>query len=411
MRTVAIVGGGAAGLMAAAAILESAPGVEVHLLEKNTHLGAKVLISGGGRCNVTTGITELPEVLKKYPRGSRFLRQAMYAFPPDAVYRWFEAHGVPLKVEKDLRVFPRSNNGADVVGVFEKLFARHPRMHVHLRSPVAAMHKTGAFILTRKDGKSVRADAVIITTGGQAFRRTGSTGDGYTFAEGFGHTITPLAASLSSFLLAEEWPKRLAGVSFQKAILSVTQPTKFSYPAPVLLTHKGTSGPAVFAVSAHVAFEKISPEHPLQLSLDVLPGYTHAELTEFLLRAKQTAQKKQLLTILSSLVPRSFAEAILRELGAAGETFMVGVGDKTLRKIADYCKSVPLHITGRSAGDEFVTAGGVSTMEVDPKTMESKKIPGLFFAGEVLDVDGYTGGFNLQASWATGRLAGLSAMT
>jgi len=407
-KTVAIIGGGAAGLMAAASICQTAPGTEVHLFEKNTHLGAKVLISGGGRCNVTTGIHDLKEVLTRYPRGARFLRTAMYAFPPDAVYAWFESQGTPLKVEADMRVFPRSNQGADVVGAFEKLFARHSGMHVHLRSSVATIQKNGQFIITLKEGKTFRADAVIITTGGQAFRRTGSTGDGYTFAEEFGHSITPLAASLSSFLLAEEWPKHLAGVSFQKAVLSVTQPTKFSYPAPVLLTHKGTSGPAVFAVSAHVAFEKISREHPLSLFLDVLPGYTLEELTGYFLSAKQTDQKKHVLTMLTSLVPRSFAECVLRELEVAGDTFMVGTSDKSLRKIAQFVKHVPLHIIGRSAGDEFVTAGGVSTSEVDPKTMESKKIPGLYFAGEVLDVDGYTGGFNLQASWATGRLAGLS---
>lgn len=407
MRRVGIVGGGAAGMMAAAAALEA--GAQVHLFEKNTHLGAKVIISGGGRCNVTTGFTDLPEVLKRYPRGARFIRTAMYAFPPDAVYAWFEKHGVPLKVEKDLRVFPRSDDGHDVVGAFERIFAKG-KVRVHLKADIRQIEKRGdTFTVTTKDGQRFEVDRLILTTGGQAYRQTGSTGDGYAFAEALGHTITPLGPSLNSFILLEEWPKRLSGVSFQKAVLSVTQPKPFAYPAPILLTHKGTSGPAVFAISAHTAFEKLSKERPLTISLDVLPGFSEQELTDMLLKFKKLEGKKQLITILATLVPRSFAQEALTELQQNPDHILAETPDSFLRRLAQWLKHVPLHVIGRSAGEEFVTAGGVNTAEVDPKTMESRKTPGLFFAGEILDVDGYTGGFNLQASWATGHLAGQSA--
>lgn len=405
---IGIVGGGAAGMMAAATALQQ-HGTEVHLFEKNTLLGAKVLISGGGRCNVTTGLQELPEVLKRYPRGARFLRTAMYAFPPQQVYTWFESQGVPLKTEKDLRVFPRSDDGKDVVGAFERLFSKNPRAHVHLRTAIANIEQVGPdFRLVTKQGEEFILDRIILTTGGQAYRQTGSTGDGYAFAEMLGHTITPLGPSLNAFILAEEWPRRLSGVSFQKAVLSISKPKPFSYPAPILLTHKGTSGPAVFAISAHTAFETVSKEQPLAISLDVLPTMAEQELTDFFLRAKKQDGKKQLLTVASQLVPRSFAEEMLAELKAGG--ILAEVTDSMLRRMAQWLKHVPLHVIGRSAGEEFVTAGGVDTSEVNSKTMESKKTPGVFFAGEILDVDGYTGGFNLQASWATGRLAGANAV-
>lgn len=409
MKRIGIIGGGAAGMMAAAAALE-AEDAEIHLFEKNTHLGAKVIISGGGRCNVTTGLRDLGEVLKRYPRGARFIRTAMYAFPPDAVYAWFEQHGVPLKTEKDLRVFPRSDDGHDVVDAFEKLFAQSKRVHVHLKTGAHEVtHKAGKFHLTTKDGQEFVLDSLVLTTGGQAYRQTGSTGDGYTFAEAFGHSITPLGPSLNAFVLQEEWPKRLSGVSFQKAILSVAKPKAFSYAAPILLTHKGTSGPAVFAISAHTAFERFATEQPLPISLDVLPSFAEQELTDLLLKAKKDDAKKQLVTVLAQLVPRSFALEALQELKQPADHILAETPDSFLRRLAQWLKHVPLHVIGRSAGEEFVTAGGVNTAEVDPKTMESRKTPGLFFAGEILDVDGYTGGFNLQASWATGRLAGKGA--
>lgn len=409
MKKIAIIGGGAAGMMAAVAALKQ-PNTEVHLFEKNGHLGAKVLISGGGRCNVTTGFEDLAEVMKRYPRGKRFLRTAMHAFPPQDVRGWFEKRGVSLKVEKDLRVFPRSDNGADVVGAFENLFASSPLAHVHLRTGIQRIEQSGvSFQLTTQKGEQMKVDRVIITTGGQAYRRTGSTGDGYAFAEMLGHTVTPLGPSLNAFLLQESWPKQLSGVSFQQAVLTVKKPKPFSYPAPVLLTHKGTSGPAVFAISAHTAFETVSKEHPLALSLDVLPGYTEAELTDFFLRAKRDQAKKQSVTVVSQLVPRSFALEVLKELGQNPEHILAETTDSFLRRLAQWLKHIPLHVIGRSAGEEFVTAGGVTTSEVDSKTMQSRKTPGVFFAGEILDVDGYTGGFNLQASWATGHLAGTNA--
>ena len=201
---VAIIGGGAAGLMAAAALTEMNPSADIWLIEKNNGLGKKVIISGGGRCNVTTGIRDIRTVLTKYPRGTKFLSKAMYAFSPEAVYNWFEAHGVPMKIEEDLRAFPQSNNGEDVVRAFEDLFG-DSSVRIMLKAQVTHVEKDSAgYKITFKDGQApMIVDNVVLTTGGQAYRHTGSTGDGYAFAMELGHTITPLAPSLNAFTTKE----------------------------------------------------------------------------------------------------------------------------------------------------------------------------------------------------------------
>lgn len=403
---VGIVGGGAAGLMAAATILETAPETELFLVDRNDGLGKKVIISGGGRCNVTTGIQDVRTVLTKYPRGGKFLSKAMYHFPPADVYAWFEAHGVPLKNEEDNRVFPQSDNGKDIVGVFEKMF-RSSNVEILLKHSVESVVKNGeGFRMNFKGGESLDVDVVVLTTGGQAYRHTGSTGDGYAFAMGLGHSITKLAASLNAFFTSETWTAEVSGLSFEKAEFRTERDKKYSFTGPFLFTHKGVSGPAVFALSSLVAFENYDAKEPLKIEIDLFPDLSKDELVALIEEKIAVAGKKSFLNVLAMVVSKSLAEIVVRELHIVSGVHAAEVSKKNVMRCVEWLKGISLNVVGRGAGDEFVTAGGVKLEEVDPATMESKICPGLYFAGELLDVDGYTGGFNLQASWATGRLAG-----
>ncbi|MBI4598815.1 NAD(P)/FAD-dependent oxidoreductase [Candidatus Uhrbacteria bacterium] len=407
---IAVIGGGAAGLMAAATILESDPTAEIFLIEHNDGLGKKVIISGGGRCNVTTGIRDVRAILTKYPRGNKFLSSVMHQFSPQDVYEWFEAHGVPLKTEEDLRVFPQSDNGRDIVGVFERLF-HTSNVHVLLKAHAVRVHKNsdGFEIFLKNSEDPLRADKLVLTTGGQAYRQTGSTGDGYAFAMSLGHAITPLAPSLNAFFTRETWPAQISGLSFARARIAAKREGMPSFTGPFLFTHKGVSGPAVFALSSLVAFETCDATQPLEISIDLFPDASSEELQEKMHSAISANPRRSWLNALSALVPKSLAEIACLQLRLAADRRAGEVSKKEILDTASWLKAIPLHVVARGAGDEFVTAGGVELKEVDPSTMESKICPGLYFAGEILNVDGFTGGFNLQASWATGRLAGRSA--
>jgi predicted Rossmann fold flavoprotein len=401
--TIGIIGAGAAGMMCAATLLETDPQAQVILFEKNPGLGRKVLISGGGRCNVTTGIQDLSEVLKAYPRGQRFLRTAFYNFPPQAVMAWFERNGVPLKTEADRRVFPQSDNGHDVVGVFQKKLHEN---QLKTNTTVKAVRKEGSqFTITTEDESVFTVDHLVLATGGQAYRHTGSTGDGYSFAESLGHSITDLLPSLNSFITQESWPKDLAGVSFQDVILKTKQPEKHEHRGPMLFTHKGISGPAVFALSSLVAPIPYGKEEPLRITLDLLPDQTHTNLENHFQTARTEQSAKVLKNILSQLIPKSLASTLCQILKMDEQKPISELTKKDQHRLIEWLKNLPLHAIGRGAGDEFVTAGGIPLKEVNPKTMESKICPNLYLTGELLNVDGFTGGFNLQAAWATGRLA------
>lgn len=404
---IAIIGGGAAGLMCAAQISENAPEAEVILIEKNDGLGKKVIISGGGRCNVTTGIHDIRTVLTKYPRGSKFLFKALHHFPPEAVYTWFEQHGIPLKIEDDLRVFPQSDDGKDIVRAFETLL--HSSRHtITLSTQVTRVEKKGNqfFVYTNKSSEPFIVDRLVLTTGGQAYRHTGSTGDGYAFAMSLGHTLTKLAPSLNAFFTKETWPAALSGLSFEKASFTVKRDKTFSFTGPFLFTHKGVSGPAVFALSSLIAFEHYDAQQPLVCTIDIFPDRSQDEMRKLVAVAMKEFPKKNVINALASGITKSLAEVLCQLLDIPWETHAAELSKKDTYRIADWLKCIPLHVIARGAGDEFVTAGGIALNEVDPSTMESKICPGLFFAGEILDIDGFTGGFNLQASWATGYLAG-----
>lgn len=406
---VIIIGGGAAGLMAMATILEQSPTTQVTLIERNDGLGKKVIISGGGRCNVTTGLLDVTTVLTKYPRGSKFLSSAMHKFPPQAVADWFENHGVPLKTEPDLRVFPQSDNGHDVVKAFATLFSTH-QATLMLKAQVTQVEKPGErfAVHLKAQPEPLLTDKLVLTTGGQAYRQTGSTGDGYAFAQSLGHSLAPLAPSLNAFHTQETWPAEISGLSFAWATLSAHTKTKQHFTGPFLFTHKGLSGPAVFALSSLVAFEKYNAQAPLKINLDLFPSQPLFELTRQLDATIGENLKKDFANVLASLVPKSLVAILCRELNLPAHTNASEISKKDRTAAIHWLKSIPLSVVGRGAGDEFVTAGGINLKEVNPSTLESRLCPGLYFAGEILDVDGFTGGFNLQASWAAGHLAGES---
>lgn len=405
---IGIIGGGAAGMMAAATLAQSPKKSEVFLIEKNPGLGRKVIISGGGRCNVTTGRTDLRAVLDCYPRGSKFLTSAFQAFPPEKVIDWFQAAGVPLHIEEDLRVFPNSNDGRDVVRAFQSILQKIGVQVLLSRSVERIEKSKSGFTIHMKDRGPLEVDRLILTTGGQAYRHTGSTGEGYAFAEALGHRITPLAPSLNSFISKENWPQKLSGVSFTQATLTAKREKRVHFTGPFLFTHKGLSGPAVFALSSLVAFEHYDKEHPLNVTIDLLPELPHVEFEAEFIRARDLHPKKDFVNFMAAWMPKSVAQVLCGQLQIPDHKNVVEVSKKDVTRALEWVKHVPLSIVGRGAGDEFVTAGGVPLKEVDSKTMESKVCPGLYFAGEILDIDGFTGGYNLQASWATGRRAGES---
>jgi len=405
---IAIIGGGAAGMMCAATICEENPKIEVFLIEKNSALGKKVLLTGGGRCNLTTGLDDLKLVLKKYPRGSKFLQSAMYSFSPQAVYDWFENHGLLLKTEKDKRVFPKSNKSEDVVRVFTNIFGKH-KVNLVLNSEVKKIaKKADGFKITFKSGKELMVDKVVLTAGGSAYRQTGSTGDGYGIALSLGHSVSPLAPSLSSFITLEPYSHNLAGLSFNEAIIGVQGKKELAVKGPFLFTHKGLTGPAVFALSSLVAFQECNTKTPIKIILDLFPNETKEILLKKIKEVLNQDSKKTFKNNLVKFIPQSLIEVLGKELNLVLEKKSAEVGKEQIQKVANFVKSWPLTIVGKSAGEEFVTAGGVELNEINQRTLESKIVPGLYFAGEVLNIDGFTGGFNLQAAWATGRSAGLA---
>jgi len=389
---IGIIGAGAAGLMTAATIKELNSETEVLLFERNSRIGRKIAISGGGRCNVTTGITDKKILLTKYPRGAEFLKKAAFKlFPPQKVIDWFESHGLKLKCEADQRVFPANDNAEAVNELFEKLIPETFK----LSEAVLEITKSKQDKFEIKTNKnSYIVDKLVLTTGGNAYSQTGSKGDGYHFAKSLGHTITELGPSLNSFLVHEDWVKELSGLSLDKAYLSYKE---IQIEGPFLFTHFGISGPAAFAFASQIPFQKVDKENPLVINLSF--GLQKSELDKSIVKNG----KKTILNILKLHLPERLSRTILRQLNINPDQKSSEISSQLRKKIT---QGLPISLIARKPGDEFVTAGGISLEEVNQKTMESKIIPNLYFAGEILNVDGYTGGFNLQASWATGRLAG-----
>lgn len=425
-----IIGWGAAGMMCAASLLHhmkaskdvsahtdklsraawTAEKIEIHLFEKNPKLGAKVIISGGWRCNVTTWITDKKELLTKYIRGADFLKQALGILGPKKIYERFEEHGVPLKTEEDQRVFPVSDDGKDIVWAFEKLFAKED-VHVHLKSSVTKIVPASwGFDLTTSEWQ-MHMDAVVLTTWWTAYRHTWSTGDGYSFAESCGHTITPLGPSLNSFLVEEQRIKELSWIAFEHAGLSfeIADKTYKTVKWPILCTHFGISWPVTFVLSAYLAYETIDQTHPKNIRLIPDTTKNHEQLTALFIEWTKQFPARQLKTQLHTLFPDRVVEKICQVLWC-DPTQQLAHFTKEQRKqlIEGLTRGLPLQLIARRPGDEFVTAWGVLLDEVHAKSMQSKITPGLYFAWEILDIDGVTWWFNLTSSRATWWLAGKS---
>lgn len=396
-------------MMVAATLMEKG-NCEVVLFERNRRLGQKVMISGGGRCNVTTGFEDLKFVLKQYPRGEKFLRNAMYNFPPERLREWIEARGVELKCEKDMRVFPVSDSGEDFVRMYERVL-KEGGCRILYESIVVEVEKEGdVFRVFLKDGQIYEFDKLVIACGGRAYRHTGSVGDGYTFAEKLGHTVTDLGASLNSYMCKESWYADVAGISFENVGLKfLGDDGRYDFVGPMIFTHKGISGPAVFALSSLAAFEEVGEgDLEKKVLLDFCVDVSEDELRVGFEDFVVSNSKKQVFAWLKQYVPKRLANLMLAEAGVEYGRVVSELGKKPKNKLISLLKNFEVVVVKKTPGDEFVTAGGVSLKETDKKTMESKVCPGLYFAGEVLDVDGFTGGYNLQAAWCTGRLAGES---
>lgn len=403
----------AAWMMAAAALSESGISADIHLFEKNKMLWAKVLISWWWRCNVTTGIYKNAELLKNYPRWAEFLKYTFSKFWPRKIRNRFEDHWAELKEESDSRIFPVSNKGSDIVWIFERMFS-DKKVTLHFNENIISM--TGnegtsqkRFTLTSALS-SYEFDSVIITTWWNAYAHTWSTWDGYVFARACWHTITPLWPSLNSFLTQDTRAHELPWLSFQNATLSVNvQGKKMSTSWAFLFTHFGISWPAVFVLSAYSAFELIDQMHPLLVTIQPYSDYDVHRRNAFFLEAAKTQSHKQLQTILSQKFPTRFVEVFLRHEHVDPQQAMNQVTKKLREDLSKKLWSwITLNIISRRPWDEFVTAGWVSTAEVNDKTMESLLCPWLYFAWEILDIDWFTWWFNLQSSRATGMVAGLA---
>lgn len=407
MGKVLVIGGGAAGLMAS--ITAARQGAEVALLERNEKVGRKLYITGKGRCNVTNDCTA-QEVLQNLPQGGKFLFSAMNRFPPEETKRFFTELGVPLKTERGNRVFPASDRAADII---DALFFEAKRRGVTiLRGRAEALlMKGGAAVGVRcQGGEEHRAERVIVATGGLSYPKTGSTGDGYVLARQAGHTVTALRGSLVPLVEKGDTCAKMQGLSLKNVSIQVrNQKRKVVYEdfGEMIFTHFGLSGPIILSASAHLRrFDK----DVFSVIIDLKPALDEKKLDERILRDFGENPNRELQNVLGGLLPRLMIPVLLERCALPPETRVHDVTKAQRRALLEGMKAFRVELAGPGpVEDAIVTSGGVKLSEVHPATMESKLTKGLYFAGEVLDIDGYTGGFNLQVAWATGHAAGLAA--
>lgn len=403
-QKIAVVGGGAAGQLAA--IMAARQGGNVTLFEKNEKLGKKIYITGKGRCNVTndSGREGFFENVIENPR---FLYSAYAAFTERDMMELLEEAGVPLKVERGQRVFPQSDKSSDIMGALERL-GRQAGVQVKLNTQVKSiLTENGEAVGLTTREETYYFDKIILATGGVSYPSTGSTGEGFLMAEELGHTVTKLYPSLVPLETVESWPFALSGLTLKNVALTVKKGEKVLYRelGEMLLTHFGVSGPLVLTASAYLA----GKAEGARLFIDFKPGMTEEMLDKRLVRDIGDNPRKSLEGALAGLLPGRLLEAVLKESGLDGKMTASNLTRGERQKLIAVLKAMPLTVKRtRGFQEAIVTRGGISVKEVQPSTMESKRIRGLYFAGEMLDVDAFTGGFNLQIAWSTGALAGKS---
>jgi len=407
-QDVIVIGGGAGGMMAA--IAAGQLGAKVLLLEKNDILGKKMLIAGKGRCNITND-KEIQQLIEAFPHNGRFLYTAFNRFSNQDTKEFFTSNGVPLKVERGDRVFPVSDRSKDIVQAMEKqLRAAGVKIKTKARVVDVRCQMTGLHQVVLANGEILEAERVIVATGGASYPGTGSTGDGYGFARNAGHEIVTLRPALVPLTVSEAWVKELQGLSLKNVTLTLTnQEGKVIAEdfGEMLFTHFGISGPIVLTVSGQAVDYWQKEKTPLKATIDLKPALSEEKLDARLLREIEAQHKKQLKNSLSALLPAKLIPVFLKLTGLEAEKMMYQLTKAERQKMVQTLKNLTLTVTGtRPLEEAIVTAGGVQVKEISPKTMESKIVPGLYFVGEVLDIDGVTGGFNLQAALSTGYLAG-----
>lgn len=403
MSRVLIVGGGAAGMFAA--VHAAGRGHRVQVLEKNDRLGRKLFITGKGRCNLTNAC-DTEELFDAVLSNSRFLYSSFYGCTNQDVMCFFEELGLKLKIERGNRVFPASDHSSDVIRTLTEELRRQ-KVTVHLNSEVKeiAPERSG-FVVRTVDGQEFSGDSCIITTGGLSYPSTGSTGDGYRWAKTLGHRVSGLSPGLVPLEAKESWIPDLQGLSLKNVTAIVWMGSKKLYEefGEMLFTHYGVSGPIILSASSRIG-DRLKKEN-LTLSIDLKPALSEKQLDQRVLRDFEENKNRQFKNALGKMFPAKLIPVMVKLSGIAPEKQVNAISKEERRSFVRLVKDFRLTLTGlRDYNEAIITRGGVSVKEIDPGTMESKKVPNLYFAGEVLDLDAVTGGFNLQIAWSTAYMA------
>lgn len=407
MKKCIVIGGGAAGMMAAFAA--SSKEWQVELLEKNEKLGKKIYITGKGRCNVTNDCD--PEVFfSNVVSNPKFLYSAYYTFDNTQVMQMLEEYGCPLKIERGNRVFPVSDHSSDIIKTMQNAMQKKGvKISLHTEVKQLLIEDGAVRGVELTNGRRLPADAVIVATGGISYSSTGSTGDGYRMAELTGHRMTEVKPALVPFTVKENWPLSLQGLALKNVSVSIKDGKKEIYQGfgEMLFTHFGISGPLILSASSYYCKKYYGRE--VQLFLDLKPALTKEQLDKRILRDFEEKQNKQFKNAIDGLLPSKMIPVIIQLTQIPQDKFVHDITREERQVLVDLLKNLPLTITGtRPFTEAIITQGGVNVKDINPSTMESKIMKNLYFAGEVLDLDALTGGFNLQIAWSTGYLAGSS---
>lgn len=421
MSKILIIGGGAAGMMAGVYLARA--GHEVHILEKNEKLGKKVYITGKGRCNVTNNC-DTEELFRAVMSNPKFLYSAFYSFTPQDVMEFFEEAGVPLKTERGNRVFPVSDHSSDIIRGLERELKK-AGAHIHLRTEVKTVkvspyeepdvdekkaHHSRVTGVELADGSFMEGDHVLVATGGLSYQSTGSTGDGYRFAEETGHKVTELSPSLVPLKTKEDYIPRLQGLSLKNTELTIKSGKKVLFQdfGEMMFIHFGVTGPMILSASSHIG-KQLQKSGELNAYLDLKPALTMEQLDARILREFEAGQNKQFKNVIGVLFPSSLTPVMLELGGISPEKKIHDISREERIHFEELVKAFPFTINGMGEYKEAViTRGGVSVKDIQPGTMESRKVKNLYFIGEVLDLDAVTGGYNLQIAWSTAYLAAMA---